>query len=309
MNSPTPLPPQWAFFHAILRHLVTKPDGDVREQVHEAVPDLLQLSDAQRTERLPNMPHHLRYRYRSGWGLSMLKGAGYLDSPTRGVWRITQRGREILALYPEGFTEEIGRQIVQQSRNTGPTPAGMDVTTPQALVSAAQQAPDERIETAVKEIHQQVARELLEIISAAPPTFFEQLVLELLHAMGYGASEEDLERVGHAGDGGIDGVISLDRLGFERVYIQAKRWQGSVGRPDLQAFYGALAGRRARKGVFITTSSFTREARDFASQVADNIVLIDGPRLTSLMIEHGVGVTHYRVLRLPRVDGDYFDGD
>ena len=309
MDSPTSLPPQWAFSHAILRHLATRPDGDVREQVHEAVPDLLQLSEAQRTERLPNMPHHLRYRYRSGWGLSMLKSAGYLDSPVRGVWRITQRGRDLLALHPEGFTEEIGRQIVQQSRNAGPSPGGIDDPTPQSLVSAAQQTPDERIETAIKEIHQQVARELLDKISAAPPTFFEQLVLELLHALGYGASEEDLERVGHAGDGGIDGVISLDRLGFERVYIQAKRWQGSVGRPEVQAFYGALAGRRARKGVFITTSSFTREARDFASQVADNIVLIDGPRLTSLMIEHGVGVTHYRVLRLPRVDGDYFDGD
>jgi len=130
-----------------------------------------------------------------------------------------------------------------------------------------------------------------------------------LHALGYGATEDDLERVGHAGDGGIDGVISLDKLGFERVYIQAKRWQGSVGRPEVQAFYGALAGRRARKGVFITTSSFTREARDFATQVADSIVLIDGSRLTALMIEHGVGVTHYRVLRVPRVDGDYFDGD
>jgi len=309
MESPAPLPPQWAFFYAILRHLSTRSDGDVREQVHEAVPDLLQLSETQRTERLPNMPHHLRYRYRSGWGLSMLKSAGYLDSPVRGVWRITQRGQDLLVLHPEGFTEEIGRQIVQQSRNAGPTSGGIDDPTPQSLVSAAQQTPDERIETAIKEIHQQVVRELLDRISAAPPTFFEQLVLELLHALGYGASEEDLERVGHAGDGGIDGVISLDRLGFERVYIQAKRWQGSVGRPELQAFYGALAGRRARKGVFITTSSFTREARDFANQVADNIVLIDGPRLTSLMIEHGVGVTHYRVLRLPRVDGDYFDGD
>jgi restriction system protein len=225
------------------------------------------------------------------------------------VWRINEHGRELLPLHPKGFTEEIGRQIVQQSRNAGPTPGGVEDPTPQALVSAAQQTPDERIDTAIKEIHQQVARELLEKISAAPPTFFEQLVLELLHALGYGASEEDLERVGHAGDGGIDGVISLDRLGFERVYIQAKRWQGSVGRPDVQAFYGALAGRRARKGVFITTSSFTREARDFASQVAENVVLIDGPRLTALMIEHGVGVTHYRVLRLPRVDGDYFDGD
>jgi restriction system protein len=172
-----------------------------------------------------------------------------------------------------------------------------------------QQTPDERIEGALHEIHGAVAQELLERITQAPPAFFEALVLDLLHALGYGASEEDLERVGRSGDGGIDGIISLDKLGFERVYVQAKRWQGSVGRPEVQAFYGALAGRRARKGVFLTTSSFTREAREFASQVAESIVLIDGPRLTSLMIEYGVGVTHYRVLRLPKVDGDYFEAE
>jgi restriction system protein len=124
----------------------------------------------------------------------------------------------------------------------------------------SQEAPDEHIDAAVKEIHQVVARELLERIAAAPPAFFEQLVLDLLYALGYGASQDDLERVGGAGDGGFDGIISLDRLGFEKVYVQAKRWQGSVGRPEVQSFFGALSGRRARKGVFITTSSFTREA-------------------------------------------------
>ncbi len=151
-----------------------------------------------------------------------------------------------------------------------------------------------------------MAAELLDRIAQAPPVFFEDLVLDLLRALGYGASEDDLERVGGAGDGGFDGVISLDRLGFEKVYIQAKRWQGSVGRPEVQAFFGALSGRRARKGVFITTSTFTREAREFGRQIAESVVLIDGARLASLMIEHGVGVTHYRVVRLPRVDTDYF---
>ncbi len=141
------------------------------------------------------------------------------------------------------------------------------------------------------------------------PVFFEQLVLDLLLALGYGASEEDLERVGKTSDGGIDGVITLDKLGFERVYVQAKRWQGSVGRPEIQAFFGALAGRRARKGVFITSSNFTREAREFGNQVSERIVLIDGGRLTSLMIDYGVGVAHYKTIRLPRVDEDYFDSD
>jgi restriction system protein len=266
------------------------------------------LSEAQRTERLANLPH-LRYRHRSGWALSMLKAAGYADSPTPGTWRITERGRELLERYPDGFDEETGRRVIREGRREiqeeDVTGGGVaDVGEP-----AAQQTPDERIDIALDELRHAVARELLEKIAHAPPVFFEELVLDLLHALGYGASDDDLERVGRAGDGGIDGVISLDKLGLERVCVQAKRWQGSVGRPEIQGFYGALAGRRARKGVFITTSSFTREARDFASQMADSIVLIDGARLTTLMIEHGVGVAHYRVVRLPRVDEDYFDAD
>jgi len=302
------LPPQAAFHHAVLRHLAQHPEGDRRRNIHEAIPDLLGLSEAQRTERLANLPH-LRYRHRSGWALSMLKGAGYVDSPGLGIWRITDRGRDLLARYPDGFDEETGRRVIREGRRViqGDDTVGGGVA--DAGEVAAQQAPEERIDGSLEEIRRTVAQELLEKIAQAPPAFFEDLVLDLLHALGYGASEDDLERVGHSGDGGIDGVISLDKLGFERVCVQAKRWQGSVGRPEVQGFYGALAGRRARKGVFITTSSFTREAREFASQLAESIVLIDGTRLTSLMIEHGVGVAHYRVLRLPKVDDDYFDAD
>jgi len=123
--------------------------------------------------------------------------------------------------------------------------------------------------------------------------------------MGYGASRADLQRVGGSGDGGIDGIISLDRLGLEKVYVQAKRWQGSVGRPELQAFYGALAGQKARKGIFITTSSYTAQALDFARSV-EGLVLVDGRRLAALMIDHDVGVTA-RTVRIPKIDSDYFD--
>ncbi len=307
MASTSTLPPQAAFFHAILRHLVAHPDGDRRQNIHEAMPDLLHMTQSQRTERLPNLPH-LRYRHRSGFGLSMLKVAGYVSNPALGTWQITSSGRELLTLHPDGFDDETARQLIRESRKATRVDGTHD-DTDEAAASDLQQTPDERIDGAMQEIQRSVSADLLQRISDSPPAFFEELVLDLLHALGYGATEDDLERVGAAGDGGIDGVISLDRLGFDKVYAQAKRWQGSVGRPEVQAFYGALAGRRARKGVFITTSAFTREARDFASQVAESIVLIDGTRLTSLMIEHGVGVTHYRVLRLPRVDGDYFDAD
>ncbi|MFM2346257.1 MAG: hypothetical protein RL654_1010 [Pseudomonadota bacterium] len=137
------------------------------------------------------------------------------------------------------------------------------------------------------------------------PAFFETLVLDLLHRMGYGANRSDLQRVGGSGDAGIDGIISLDRLGLEKVYVQAKRWQGTVGRPEIQAFYGALAGQRAKKGVFITTSGYTAQALQFAQSV-EGIVLVDGVRLAELMVDHEVGVTA-RVLKVPKVDVDYFE--
>ena len=181
-------------------------------------------------------------------------------------------------------------------------------STPPAEIDAAAEdprGPEERIDAALDELRTSVARDLLERIGSAPPAFFESLVLDVLHAAGYGTSRVDLQTVGGSGDGGVDGIISLDRLGLEKVYVQAKRWKGAVGRPDIQAFYGALAGRRATKGVFITTSKFTREAHEFAHQV-ERIVLVDGDRLTRLMIEHGVAVSS-RTMAIPRVDTDYFE--
>jgi len=166
-------------------------------------------------------------------------------------------------------------------------------------------SPDERLDGALLELNAAVGAELLELVMNNSPAFFEHLVLELLHAMGYGTSRTDLQRVGGSGDAGIDGIISLDRLGLEKVYVQAKRWQNSVGRPEVQGFYGALAGQRANKGVFITTSTFTAQAVEFANSV-ERIVLVDGAKLTELMIEHGVGVDH-RTLKVPKVDSDYFE--
>ena len=235
----------------------------------------------------------------------MLKAAGFVESPSRGIWRITLSGQALLAQHPDGFDDETGRRLMRESKLTERASPG-DERVGDASVDL-QLTPDERVDAAVQELCGAVATELLERILSMPPSFFEGLVLDLLHALGYGSREEDLERVGASGDGGIDGIISLDRLGFEKVYVQAKRWQNAVGRPEIQAFFGALAGRRARKGVFITTSTFTREARNFEGHVAETVVLIDGARLTNLMIEHGVAVTHYRTVRLPRVDNDYFD--
>lgn len=264
------------------------------------MPKLVGLTDSQRTDRLDSGKP--RYHYRSGWGLTMLKAGGYVDSPAPGLWRITSRGRELLAAHPQGFDEDTAKQVIRDSKKLRP-----EDPPPEPRLMASTQPPDERIDDAASEVEQAVAQDLLERILQAPPAFFEQLVIDLLHALGYGTGVGDSQRLGGVGDGGVDGVIALDRLGLEKVYVQAKRWQGSVGRPEVQAFFGALAGRRARKGVFITTSSFTREAKEYGEQIAENVVLIDGARLTRLMIENGVGVAHYRVVRLPRVDQDYFE--
>lgn len=238
----------------------------------------------------------------------MLKAASYVESPSPGVWRLSDKGRALIGAHPSRLDDETLRRISREARHaTRLEPA--DEGSTEGPASVTLHTPEERIDAALREVQEAVARELLERIFQTPPAFFEDLVLDLLHALGYGTSTDDLQRVGGPGDGGIDGIISLDKLGFEKVYIQAKRWQATVGRPEIQAFFGALAGRRAKRGVFITTSSFTKDALDFGQQVSDSVVLIDGNRLTSLMIEHGVGVTHSRTIRLPRVDGDYFESE
>ncbi|MHC5196006.1 restriction endonuclease [Pseudomonas frederiksbergensis] len=174
-------------------------------------------------------------------------------------------------------------------------------------VTSATASPDDRLEQVLQELREATAADLLDSLLQVTPNRFEVIVLDVLHRLGYGASRSDLQRVGGSGDAGIDGIISLDKLGLEKVYVQAKRWQNTVGRPELHAFYRALAGQKAKRGVFITTSGFTAHAIDFAKSV-ERIVLVDGNRLVNLMMDNEVGVTS-RLLRLPALDRDYFDDE
>jgi restriction system protein len=170
--------------------------------------------------------------------------------------------------------------------------------------------PDEQVRLGAARHKTLLAELLLERVKQAPPAFFENLVVELLVAMGYGGSHEDAAKVvGRSGDGGIDGIIKEDRLGFDSIYVQAKRWDGSVGRPTVQQFAGALQGHRAHKGVVITTSTFTREAMDYVSGLQSTIILVDGPQLAQLMIDYGIGVADVETIRLKRIDEDYFVED
>ena len=299
------------FIEPILRYLAEHASGASAAEVHEAAAQALGVSDAEKLELLPSGTQPV-YKNRAGWAHDRLKRAGLSSSPRRGYWKLAEKGFEytrthVAALSPEDIEDiAVGHTGVRlRPRSESEASAQPRSSTPSGTLPQLAASPDERLDQAVAELSSSTAEDLLETIGRASPKFFETLVLDLLHAMGYGASRADLQHVGRSGDGGIDGVISLDRLGLEKVFVQAKRWQSSVGREPVQAFYGALAGQRATKGVFITTSSFTPQALEFVRSI-EKIVLIDGVKLANLLMEFGVGVTH-RSIKIPRIDLDYFE--
>ncbi len=301
-----PVPTYDKFIDPVLRYLAEHPGGAPTREVQDAAATAIGLSDADRNELLPSGAQYM-YKNRVGWAHDRLKRAGYSTSPRRGYWQLTQSGRDFAKSHPilsSELVEEIATGhddvILRPIADAAIEPVVAPITGPSA-------SPDDRLEAAVSELRATTGTELLEVLSQVSPKFFETIVLDVLHKMGYGTSRSDLQRVGGSGDGGIDGVIALDRLGLEKVYVQAKRWQNSVGRPEVQGFYGALAGQRANKGVFITTSAFTQQAIDFAKSV-ERVVLVDGARLAELMIDYEVGVT-MRPVRVPKLDTDYFDED
>jgi restriction system protein len=300
------------FIEPILRYLAQHSQGAPAHQVYDAAADALRLSETEKLELLPSKAQAV-YKNRAGWAHDRLKRAGFSSSLRRGFWKLTDKGLDYSNSHPQALTSKEVEELAFSNLNvrlrpkenpsaSAPAPAS---ASPIELTQDNVATPDDRLERAVSELRESTADDLLDTIGQGSPEFFERLVLDLLHAMGYGASRADLQHVGRSNDGGIDGIISLDRLGLEKVFVQAKRWQSSVGREAIQAFYGALAGRRANKGVFITTSSYTPHALEFARSV-EKVVLIDGNRLASLLMEFGVGVTH-RVVKIPKLDSDYFE--
>jgi restriction system protein len=294
------------FIEPILRYLAAHPEGALAKDVHDAAAAALNLTDSDRAELLPSGVQTI-YKNRAGWAHDRLKRSGLSTSLRKGFWKLTDTGIAFANSHPPPLAESVIEQLATEHNDVRLRPldqAGLPVLTsvPIPQLSAS---PDDRLEAALTELRQTVAAELLEALSQVTPQYFETIVLDLLHKMGYGTSREDLQRVGRTGDGGIDGVISLDRLGLEKVYVQAKRWQSTVGRPEIQGFFGALAGQRAKKGVFITTSTFSQQAIEFARSV-EGVVLVDGEKLTAFMMEHEVGVT-LRPVRIPKLDSDYFE--
>jgi len=242
---------------------------------------------------------------RVGWARTYLTKAGLLEMSRRSYYRITERGKQVLASNPSRidmrFLEQFPEYVEFRERE------GVRRRPKESRNNEEEKTPEEILEDAYEEIRDGLAQELLGLVKQNPPSLFERLVVELLVKMGYGGSRRDAARaVGQVGDGGIDGIIDEDRLGLDTIYIQAKRWDDVVGRPEIQKFVGALVGKRAKKGIFITTSSFSKEAEAYVSSIDHKIVLIDGKRLAELMIDYDVGVTTVTTYQLKRVDSDYF---
>lgn len=301
-----PIPDYQTLMLPLLRFAADGSDHTTRKAV-EVLAAEFQLTPAERNELLASGQQAI-FNNRVGWANSYLKKAGLLESPRRGALRITTRGKQILGdnparidvKYLERFPEFI--EFRDASRNN------REATTTESVAIATEQTPEEALELAHQSLRLNLAQDILSRILACSPTFFERLVVELLVKMGYGGSRRDAgERIGQSGDGGIDGIIKEDRLGLDTIYIQAKRWQGSVGRPEIQKFVGALQGQRAKKGVFITTSSYTAEAIDYASRIDTKVVLIDGQLLANLMMDFDVGVSVSASYIVKRIDSDYFE--
>jgi restriction system protein len=278
----------------------------------EKLADQLGLSVAEREEMLPSGRQRI-FHNRIHWAKFYMTRAGLIDSPARGRFVASQAGKALLATNPTGINVDtlktypaFAEFYASSTSGAGSTDAPSAGESIDATTSAT---PEEQIDAAQAVLHQALKADLLQRILAQSPAFFERAIVDLLVGMGYGGSHENAaRRLGKSGDGGIDGVIDEDRLGLDRIYVQAKRYAShvSVGRPEVQGFLGSLVGVGAAKGVFVTTSSFSAPATDFVRHLPQRIVLIDGDRLADLMIEHGVGVRIARMMEVKRLDEDFF---
>jgi restriction system protein len=307
-----PIPDFQTVMRPLLEHLSDGAEHS-SEDTLDALAAKFQLSDEDRAQLLPSGKQKV-FPNRVAWAKSHLKQAGLIEStrPGWGVYRIAPRGMMVLKETTGPINIKILSQFPEYQKFRPTTKASETATAaiPQEPPANDEMTPEEHIEYGSKQIRQTLSAEILERIKKCSPSFFEELVVDLIVAMGYGGSRSDAgQAVGKAGDGGIDGVVKEDPLGLDVIYLQAKRWENVVGRPEVQKFAGALQGQKAKKGILLTTSSFTKEARDFASFIDSKIVLIDGSQLTGLLIDHGVGVAPGEKYEIKKIDSDYFEGE
>jgi len=275
-------------------------------EVLDALADQFGLTDEERKELLPSGQDFV-FRNRVGWARTHMKAAGLIDNPKRGIFVITEAGMGLLAtgadrvdlklLHAYDSYRDFQNQHKPKKKTEDSQPESEEDT----------KTPEERIEEAYEILRDSLASHILDQLKACSPSFFEKVVVEVLVKMGYGGSRKDAgEAIGKSADEGIDGIIKEDRLGLDIIYIQAKKWEKTISRPEVQKFAGALQGKRARKGVFITTSEFSSGAHEYVSAIESKIILIDGKRLGQLMMDFNVGVSTEATYELKRVDSDYF---
>lgn len=296
------IPDFQSIMRPLLEHLADGKAKSNRETL-DVLSRQFQLTTDELSELLPSGQQSV-FTNRIAWAKAHLKNAGLLSSPTRGQYQITARGLEAL----RDDNRPINLKYLKQFEEYSYGRVGNIKSDEEQIKPTETLTPSEQIEIGYQRIREELEDELLAKIKEASPAFFERLVVELLVAMGYGGSRKDAgQTIGRSGDGGIDGVINEDRLGLDTIYIQAKRWEGVVGRPEIQKFADALQGQRAKKGVFITTSGFSKEAIEYVSLIENRIALINGKKLAALMIDFGVGVSKIANYDVKRLDSDYFE--
>lgn len=263
-------------------------------EIHDALANKLGLTDEEQRELLPSGRQPV-FRNRVGWTRSYLKRAGLISCPKRAHFKISDKGLELLKENPREITTKFLKRYG-------------DPVKPQPIVNVTGMTPEELLEYAYQKLYSELSKEVLGIVKTCSPAFFEKLVIDLLITMGYGGSRKDAgQAIGKAGDGGIDGIIKEDKLGLDIIYIQAKRWENAVPVKEIRDFTGALASKKAKKGIFITTSTFPNSVYKFVGQVEYKIILIDGEHLADLMIEDSVGLSTVNTYKLKTIDSDYFE--
>jgi restriction system protein len=287
----------------LLKHYADGQEHTNRDSIDALAKDF-KLTDEERRMMLPSGVQGL-FDNRVNWARTYMKKAGLIESPKRGVHKITKRGLDVLKKKPERIDVAYLGQYQEFKDFRALRHTKEEEEEPE--IDLNNKTPEESLESAYQKLRGDLATDLLQRLKTCSPTFFERLVVEVIVKMGYGGTRKDAGRaIGKSGDGGIDGIIKEDKLGLDAIYIQAKRWENTVGRPEIQRFVGALTGQRAKKGLFITTSEFSSDAEDYVSRIDTKVVLIDGETLAQLMIDHNVGVSTVGTYDIKKVDSDYF---
>ncbi|MDX1959518.1 MAG: restriction endonuclease [Leptospiraceae bacterium] len=290
----------------LLKFLKDKKEHTNKEII-EHISNHFNLSSADRDERLPSSSSVYLISNRVGWAETHMKMAGLIESPRRAIYRITNEGIETLQKNLSQINLAYLKNFKKYQEKRDSWNSSYKDNTQEENKEISNYTPDEMVELGYKKIRQELSLELLQIVKDSSPKFFENLVVDLLLKMGYGGSIKDSGSViGKSNDEGIDGLIKEDKLGLDVIYIQAKKWEASIGRPEIQKFVGALQGQRAKKGIFITTSSFNENAYNYVSNIDIKVVLINGEELTNLMIDYNIGVSVKNLFEIKKIDSDYF---